>query len=365
MKTKVMRLKLDPNKRILITSDIHGGVDILKRLLEKVNFSQNDYLFILGDLIERGPKSLETVRYVIKLVSCGNTFVLKGNNDSLADEIKNGTLDIPLFNFITDRGSLYTELCNELGIKVNNADDLKKANQEVYNGFKKEIDFLYELPHIIETERFLFAHAGIDNYECLEENDPERVMRQDTFANYSSVAPKLTFVGHYPSVVYSNKIPNYSPKRNFQNRVISIDGGYAVKDEGQINMVIVDSENNINIDYIYDDSLLECKVKTKQIGNNDYDLIIWGREKFEVLEEYDDECLCLLENKKTISIPKMFLYKQRDKWYCMDYTNRILSLEEGERVKFVKSYKDLSLVKYGPVAGWVKTENLEFKKADD
>ena len=88
MKTKVMRLKLDPNKRILITSDIHGGVDILKRLLEKVNFSQNDYLFILGDLIERGPKSLETVRYVIKLVSCGNTFVLKGNNDSLADEIK-------------------------------------------------------------------------------------------------------------------------------------------------------------------------------------------------------------------------------------------------------------------------------------
>ena len=34
MKTKVMRLKLDPNKRILITSDIHGGVDMLIRLLE-------------------------------------------------------------------------------------------------------------------------------------------------------------------------------------------------------------------------------------------------------------------------------------------------------------------------------------------
>ena len=146
MKAKVSRIKLDQNKRILIVSDIHGGLDVFKRLLQRVNFCKDDYLFILGDLIERGPKSIETIRYVLSLVEEGNTFVLKGNNDTIVDDILENTFDRNFYNFVLPRGSIYLEMCNQLGIEINDDTNFKEINPILYSHYKKEINFLYDLP---------------------------------------------------------------------------------------------------------------------------------------------------------------------------------------------------------------------------
>lgn len=359
MKSKVKKLSLASDKRILIASDIHGGGHILKKLLERASFCSDDYLFILGDLIERGPNSLQTIRYVMELVERGNTFVLKGNNDTILEEISNNTLNLELYDFIIQRGSIYTEFCEELNLKIANQQDLINSNRIIYEKYKKEIDFVNNLPHIIETDRLLFAHAGIDNLESLEDNDPWRVMRQDTFANTSECSTKLLFVGHYPCVVYAYKNADYSPKRNFKKRIISIDGGYAVKDEGHINLLIMDSENNINIDFIFDDDLPIVEVVDNQAGNTDYDLVVWNREELEVIEIKDDYSICIINKEKRINIPNIFLYQSNGKWYCMDYTNRLLSLDKNDKVKLVKTYKDMCLVKDGTTVGWIKKDKLK------
>ena len=62
MKTKINRLTLPAERRILATSDIHGQLHYLKGALEKAKFSKNDILFIVGDLIEKGPNSLDVLR---------------------------------------------------------------------------------------------------------------------------------------------------------------------------------------------------------------------------------------------------------------------------------------------------------------
>ncbi|MDF4917275.1 bis(5'-nucleosyl)-tetraphosphatase (symmetrical) ApaH, partial [Vibrio parahaemolyticus] len=63
-----------------IVGDIQGCFDELQRLLEKVSFSaKKDQLWLAGDLVARGPKSLETLRFVKSLGA--SAIVVLGNHD--------------------------------------------------------------------------------------------------------------------------------------------------------------------------------------------------------------------------------------------------------------------------------------------
>ena len=82
LKTKIKQMTVEPEKRILVTSDIHGYLSYFKNVLEKVSFSDDDILFIVGDMIEKGPDSLATLRYVMELCKRGNVIPLIGNVDA-------------------------------------------------------------------------------------------------------------------------------------------------------------------------------------------------------------------------------------------------------------------------------------------
>lgn len=63
-----------------IVGDIQGCCDELQQLLTLANFNpQNDELWITGDLVARGPKSLQTLRFVKGLGSTAK--VILGNHD--------------------------------------------------------------------------------------------------------------------------------------------------------------------------------------------------------------------------------------------------------------------------------------------
>ncbi|QLF92860.1 symmetrical bis(5'-nucleosyl)-tetraphosphatase [Pseudomonas sp. ABC1] len=60
--------------------DLQGCLDPLKTLLDKVGFSASrDCLWVVGDMVNRGPKSLETLRFVRDLGSSG--ICVLGNHD--------------------------------------------------------------------------------------------------------------------------------------------------------------------------------------------------------------------------------------------------------------------------------------------
>ncbi|MGZ8213314.1 MAG: symmetrical bis(5'-nucleosyl)-tetraphosphatase, partial [Methylosarcina sp.] len=65
---------------IYAIGDIQGCFDELLRLLEAISFdSQSDQLWFTGDLVNRGPKSLETLRFVKSMGQSAITVL--GNHD--------------------------------------------------------------------------------------------------------------------------------------------------------------------------------------------------------------------------------------------------------------------------------------------
>ena len=61
-----------------IVGDIQGCFDELIQLLSLANFNERtDELWVAGDLVARGPKSLQTLRFLKKL----DAKVILGNHD--------------------------------------------------------------------------------------------------------------------------------------------------------------------------------------------------------------------------------------------------------------------------------------------
>ncbi|PJG85279.1 bis(5'-nucleosyl)-tetraphosphatase (symmetrical) ApaH [Conservatibacter flavescens] len=119
-----------------IVGDLHGCFDELQLLLDKVNFNPSqDVLYCTGDLVARGNKSLECLRFIKSLA--GSAKIVLGNHD------------------------LHL-LATALGIKKIKARD-RVDSIFASPDFHALIDWLRRQPLLIHNaeQNFVLAHAGI------------------------------------------------------------------------------------------------------------------------------------------------------------------------------------------------------------
>ena len=59
---KIKKVALPEKCRIICVSDIHGHADDFERLLKKCEYdADNDFLFILGDILEKGNQNIKMI----------------------------------------------------------------------------------------------------------------------------------------------------------------------------------------------------------------------------------------------------------------------------------------------------------------
>jgi len=163
-----------------IIGDVQGCYDTLQKLLKKINFREDkDRLFFLGDVVNRGNKSLETLRFIYSLKENAN--MILGNHD---------------FHLL---------VCALTSQKAN----IKDTFSDIINAPDKHtlLDYLLTRPLILEHQGALLVHAGIppqwNAYDALK--NAELVHQQLQVNNPSQFLSKM--YSDEP-LCYSDKLSN-------------------------------------------------------------------------------------------------------------------------------------------------------------
>lgn len=117
-----------------IVGDIQGCFDELKLLLEQVNFErEKDTLWLAGDLVARGPKSMETLDFVISLGRAAKTVL--GNHD---------------LHLLAVSLGMFTPKKKDKTAPIIESDKLPQY-----------VEWLRQQPLFLEHDQFVLTHAGI------------------------------------------------------------------------------------------------------------------------------------------------------------------------------------------------------------
>jgi len=168
--------------RTIVVGDLHGCYDELEALLKKVDFSEEDQVVCVGDLITKGPKNKE----VLEIFMSDPRFRTVIGNHDLALRRK------------------------WLGEDI----ELKPAQKEAHKELKGEkeayVAFFSSLPFMIDLGTHLVVHAGIrpgvelhsqttGDLTRIRTLGPDRESDEGTPWYHTYYGEKVILFGHWPA----------------------------------------------------------------------------------------------------------------------------------------------------------------------
>ena len=350
---KIEYLSLPTDRRVLAVSDVHGSLDYLRGLLDKTGFCPDDVLIIDGDLLEKGPRSLDTLRYVMALSETHEIHALSGNCDwwvPLLFEL--GAPEDNRWYLNAKPFCLLRQMCGELGIPVSPDMDFLAARDACAAAFPGEFDFLRAMPEIIETERFTFVHGG------LPEGDPAswdawKCMKYDNFMATEHRFDKWVIVGHWPVMLYHENVVDANPVFDYEKKIVSIDGGCFLKDDGQLNALILPRTEAEDFSFVAYDPFPVGTVKTPQAASENSYYIRWGDAEVQVLARGAE--FSRIRHVRTgyeMDVLTRYLYGAGEFCTVNDCTDYVLPLSPGDTVSVVETTSRGYFVKHNGVSGW-------------
>lgn len=123
-----------------VMSDLHGCYDAFIKLLDLVKFNEKDELYILGDVIDRGPDSLKIVDYIMNKE---NITLILGNHEQMYIEWFETSYP---YNWFGNGGRETFEELNKRPVEF---------QYKLYKYFRK-------IPRMKIVDKFILVHAGLD-----------------------------------------------------------------------------------------------------------------------------------------------------------------------------------------------------------
>lgn len=209
-----------------VMSDLHGNYKAYKDMLEKIEFSNADTLFILGDILDRGP---HPIKIILDVMNRPNVEVLAGNHCMMALECMSFLMREVTWESLAE---LNIEKIEKLvNWQQNGAEttinEFWKCNAETRQAvfeFISELDVYDEIE--IGEKTFILVHAGLGNFS------PDKQMWEYELSELVWDRPdyekmyfpdKYIISGHTPTMaIKNNPRPGYIYQANHN---IAIDCG--------------------------------------------------------------------------------------------------------------------------------------------
>jgi len=307
---KIRKISLPEGKRVICVSDIHGSLDLFKRLLRKVRYARDDVLILLGDFYTKGAQGHETLKYVIELCRSPDVYALRGNCDWIESYLDS-----------------------------------------------REAAWLESLPHVLEAKDYIFVHGGLTS-EILGGQAARSCMKYDAFMEKGLSFRKYVVTGHWPTFNYCHTIPCCNPIIDEANRIIAIDGGISLLSMGQLNAFII-TQDAFSFDTVDDLPAYQCRKSQSASGGTVN--ITWKDRHVELIGESGGySAVRHMRTGLILTLPSGVLWIDYEGHLCgcSFGTDHCLAVHAGDTVSVVQDFGDRFFAKKDGVLGWVMTKGI-------
>ncbi|MHA1301814.1 MAG: metallophosphoesterase [Candidatus Helarchaeota archaeon] len=125
----------DKSEKILIIGDTHGDYNTTNKIVHKFQTESYDRLIFLGDYVDRGPKDIQNINFLLnlKIMEPKKLILLRGNHEFPVMNLNYGFVNQVLNYF-------------------------KEDADEIYNKYRETFS---KLPYSVQYRKILMLHGGV------------------------------------------------------------------------------------------------------------------------------------------------------------------------------------------------------------
>ncbi|MBE6633979.1 MAG: fructose-bisphosphatase class III [Ruminococcaceae bacterium] len=209
-----------------VMSDLHGQYEKYLNMLKKIEFSERDELYVLGDVVDRGP---HPIQLLWDMSMRPNVYPLMGNHDWMAANIlKKLNTEITEENFSTHLNAKWMEALS-LWMEDGGETTLREFRSLSREDREAVLEYFSEFAPYEELEvggnRFVLVHGNLPRFNpsrSLEDYDGIGMITSR--ADYGKVyyPDRYLITGHTPTCKIDEA---YTGKIYWENRHIAVDCG--------------------------------------------------------------------------------------------------------------------------------------------
>lgn len=190
---------------IYVSSDLHGyPLEKFRKLLEKANFSHDDFLFVLGDVIDRGPDGIKLLQW---LMLQPNAELILGNHEATmlsCDFLLEEITEESIARLTGEKLNIYSTWMINGGMATTSAlSKLSAEEKEYIFEYLREAPLYEELN--VNGRDFLLVHSGLgcfDKDKNIADYARYDILWSRPSPNVRYYEDKMTIFGHTPTFTY-------------------------------------------------------------------------------------------------------------------------------------------------------------------